>query len=149
MLVNLVKKLDSYFSEKKISHPDVYHDGGWRIFPLRSISDDVSLRAGKFKWFDGYENYIYLNKFIDSLGSDLRRVRLMTLLPGGNVNWHFDRDESFDSDVIRMHLVISSNNNAFIQKFSPTGDFISIFLLSIPFKIAMYTLFTFLAESCS
>ncbi len=115
-LIEEIKAMDAKVAEDKILHPDIYHDGGWRIFPIRSANDgNVASRDGDFSWMDGFENYPELSRFLYSIANDFQRVRLMTLMPGFSVKWHYDFEEGFDSDVVRMHLVVSSNQRAYVQ----------------------------------
>jgi hypothetical protein len=51
----------------------------------------------------------YLERVLDSFLCDKRRVRLMSLEPQRHIAWHYDRDETLDRGLVRLHLPIEAN----------------------------------------
>ena len=107
-LVNIIEV------SQPLEHPDVYHSGGWLAVPLRiarNSLDGIQSRDGEFEWNKKYHIPKTIT-FIESLCKNCKRVRLLGLTPNQKVYWHVDRDEGFDSDTLRLHLVIKTNDKA-------------------------------------
>ena len=115
-LLNEFLLIESKFSKEL--HPDIYHNGGWSAIPLRSKKGDVHIRfsggQGKYLWSDISKFAPYTKKICASVGSNLLRVRYLTLEPGYKVFWHIDSEESFDSEFIRFHIPLVTNIKAFM-----------------------------------
>jgi hypothetical protein len=95
-------------------HPDVYHNGGWLAIALRytkGVKDGIQSRDGEFIWNEKYKIPKTI-EFLERICKKCKRVRILGLTPGSKVYWHVDKDEGFDSDTLRLHLVIKTNPKA-------------------------------------
>lgn len=99
-------------------HPDIYHNGGWYGILLHAQDGDINKKFsgsdGQYYWTEESNLTPYTKSLCESIGQGLKRVRYLTLMPGYKVHWHYDDDESFDSDYIRCHIPIVTNKMAII-----------------------------------
>jgi len=87
-----------------------YHRGGWSGIALNAIDGDA-LRDD-----DDFEKTLTktpaikfaptMERIIDALPSEKRRVRILQLAPGKQIFWHRDFWHSVDSKIIRLHIPI-------------------------------------------
>ena len=88
------------------------HDGGWKAIGLVSLNGDPyedHFYEGEYKKTPVLDLAPYMNSIIDGFPCQPRRVRLMQLLPGESIYWHFDGQESLDEEHVRLHIPITTN----------------------------------------
>jgi hypothetical protein len=94
------------------------HDGGWKAVSLVAPGGDAfedRIHGNVFAKTPALELAPYMEEIIDSFPSKPRRVRLMQLLPGENIYWHYDPDESVDRKHIRLHVPVFTHDKIRFQ----------------------------------
>lgn len=91
-----------------------HHDGGWKSIGLITTDGDLwqnRLIAGsRYDKTEAMAYCPYIEAFIEGLGMETRRVRLLSLAPGSRIYWHHDAtnamDGHHDGHVARVHVPI-------------------------------------------
>lgn len=94
------------------------HDGGWKAVSLVAPGGNAfedRIHGNQFAKTPALELAPYMEEIIDSFPSKPRRVRLMQLLPGENIYWHYDPDESLDRKHIRLHVPVFTHDRIQFQ----------------------------------
>lgn len=102
-----------------IHHSNHHHDGGWRAISLIGFRGNPLATRLDFplERTPAMALAPTLERFIDSLPGEKRRVRLMELRPGKSILWHFDEDETIDDggESVRLHVPIVTSPRVKIQ----------------------------------
>ncbi|MGF1608514.1 MAG: aspartyl/asparaginyl beta-hydroxylase domain-containing protein, partial [Kiloniellales bacterium] len=91
-----------------------HHDGGWKAIGLVTADGDIEQNRlaarSRYEKTAAMAHCPYIEAFIEGLGIATRRVRLLSLAPGGRVYWHHDAtkamDGHHDGHVARVHVPI-------------------------------------------
>jgi hypothetical protein len=97
---------------KLIPHYGEYHDGGWAAIGLISQGGDAgNLRLGDGPYAETPALAVapYFREVISSIKCEKQRVRLMALAPGAHIFEHYDKEESLDAGIARLHVPIVTN----------------------------------------
>jgi hypothetical protein len=92
-----------------LQHFGPYHDGRWGGLALVAPGgrfgelDDTGEPSRKTELLN---HCPYFNEVIDGFRCDKKRVRLLTLAPGGRIYEHRDPNDSIDFGVARVHIPI-------------------------------------------
>lgn len=97
------------------------HAGGWKAISLVSSGGDVfqskAIPGTTPQKTAAVSEVPYIESIID--GFEFRfereRVRLMQLLPGEQILWHHDPQESIDKTIVRIHLPMKTNDRVQFQ----------------------------------
>jgi hypothetical protein len=97
-----------------VPHYGEYHDGGWSAIGLVGQGGDPrNLRAGNGEYLETEALAVapYFGYIIREIRCEKQRVRLMSLAPGAQIFEHYDREESLDAGVVRLHIPIVTNSD--------------------------------------
>ena len=94
-------------------HFGQYHKGGWSGIALHALDGDPTkdqdILSKKMEKTPALKYTPTMERIIDSLPADKRRVRILRLAPGRHIFWHSDFWHSVDKDLIRLHVPIVTN----------------------------------------
>jgi hypothetical protein len=96
-----------------IPHYGEYHDGGWSAIGLISQGGDPeNLRLGDQAYSETPALAVapYFKEVINAIKCEKQRVRLMALEPRANIFEHYDKEESLDAGVARLHVPVVTND---------------------------------------
>ncbi|MDH3636656.1 MAG: aspartyl/asparaginyl beta-hydroxylase domain-containing protein [Gammaproteobacteria bacterium] len=95
------------------------HAGGWKSVSLISYGGDPfesKIVPGKPPMKTAAIKLApYIESVIDGFDFEKTRVRMMQLLPGETILWHFDPNESIDISIARIHIPLVTNPDVIFQ----------------------------------
>lgn len=96
-----------------------YHDGSWKAIGLitsgGNFFEDKEIDSMDFKKTELLLLMPHLNKYLDSLCFEKKRVRIMNLEKGGRIHTHCDSSETYDKNQLRIHIPLVTNNKVKVQ----------------------------------
>lgn len=119
-------RLEAEYREVVRRYPMSAHTAasGWRCTGLIAEGGDyreIRLKKGVYSKTELVQHTPYIESILDSMLCEKRRVRFAVLMPGYVMDWHFDR--SGGEDLVRLHVPIVTNDQAFIQVSHDTKHF--------------------------
>ena len=91
------------------------HDGNWKSIALFAADGDMKTdklnRKCEYKKTEAIKFAPQLEKLIDSIPGEKKRVRLLSLPPGAKIYEHYDRTDTMDSETSRLHLPIVTDKD--------------------------------------
>ena len=98
-----------------LKHFGNYHDNGWKSIGLITANgdpnEDRDLNAKYYEKTEILKSMPHLNKYLDEIKTEKKRVRIMKLEKRCKIFLHFDRSETYDLGFLRIHIPIITNEN--------------------------------------